>query len=156
MSYHIESCQALPHRAMLCYVMSSHVCRVVSCGRVSSPFRVVSCRVLSCPVVSCGGPPTAGVRKLLLLKDLSVTQHNAYGCLVLPVKKSLWTSWAGPTSKTQWNVRLCDQSPSATTSRQKRLTKKPSHVQEPHHLEDPAGHVTPCQASLPRCTRVSV
>ena len=53
----------MPYSAMLCHVMSSHVCRVVSRS-------VVSCRVM-------WWSQTAGVRKLLVLEDLSV----------LPVKR---------------------------------------------------------------------
>ena len=141
----------MPSHIVPCCVMSRRLMCVVSCHVEGCLRHFVSCHVAFCRVLSCHvvvpKRRVCGSFFCSRICQSHSTTHEAASCCLS--KKILCTSWAGPTSKTQWKVRLCGQSPSATTSSAEAPhKKKPSNVQEPHHLEDPAGHVTPCQASL--------
>ena len=125
-SCHIISNRVMPSHIVPCWVMSCRLMCVVSCHVEGCLRHFVSCHVAFCRVLSCHvvvpKRRVCGSFFCSRICQSHSTTHEAASCCLS--KKILCTSWAGPTSKTQWKVRLCGQSPSATTSRQKRHHKK--------------------------------
>ena len=156
----VMSCRIVSCHATSCHVGSCHVVSCVSCRVMSMGVFAISCRVMSRSVVSCRvmwWSPNGGCAEASFAQG-SVS-HTAQR-IQLPRVAYQKTSWAGLTSKTQWKVRLCGQSPSVTTSRQKLLTKKTFQ----RAGASPSGGSSRTRdavpsfplLNVPRCTRVSV
>ena len=140
----------MPSHIVPCCVMSCRLMCVVSCHVEGCLRHFVSCHVAFCRVLSCHvvvpKRRVCGSFFCSRICQSHSTTHEAASCC-------LSKKFFAPPGRDR-QVKHNGRSDSAANHRAPPLLgrsvsqKKPSNVQEPHHLEDPAGHVTPCQASL--------